>query len=95
MNLEKLRSVVRDCFGKHLYSSAIFFADKLVTVSGAAAADMYLLAQVSCTFFVDKAYFLCWWFATHEQIREGQSCIHVRVGIVTSASVEMNLGAVC
>lgn len=46
MNLDKLRSVVRDALGKHLYSSAIFFADKLVTVSGAAASDVYLLAQV-------------------------------------------------
>lgn len=43
--LEKLRSVVRDCLSKHLHSSAVFFADKLVTLSEHNPADVYLLAQ--------------------------------------------------
>lgn len=45
MEVEKLRSVVRDCLGKHLYSSAIFFADKLVTMAGNATQDMYMHVQ--------------------------------------------------
>ena len=43
--LEKLRGVVRDCLGKHLYASAVFFADKLVTIGGRESTDVYLLAQ--------------------------------------------------
>lgn len=42
--VERVRGVVRDCVSKHLYSSAIFFADK---VAGATSdpADLYMLAQ--------------------------------------------------
>jgi anaphase-promoting complex subunit 6 len=40
--VEKLRAVVRDCLGKHLYSSAIFFADKLATLAGNATQDLYM-----------------------------------------------------
>jgi anaphase-promoting complex subunit 6 len=43
--VEKLRAVVRDCLGKHLYSSAIFFADKLATLAGNATQDLYMQAQ--------------------------------------------------
>ncbi len=43
---ERLRSLVQDCIAKHLYSSAVFYADKLVTLSGHAPADVFLLAQV-------------------------------------------------
>jgi hypothetical protein len=43
--LERLRSVVADCLDKHLLSSAVFFADKLVTLSDGAAEDVFLLAQ--------------------------------------------------
>ena len=39
-----LRSIVQDSLGKHLYDNAIFFADKLVTISGAPD-DVYRLAQ--------------------------------------------------
>jgi hypothetical protein len=41
----KLRAVARDCLGKHLYSSAIFFAGKLVTVAGNATQDVYMQAS--------------------------------------------------
>ncbi|XP_050368000.1 anaphase-promoting complex subunit 6 [Argentina anserina] len=41
---EKLRAVVRDCVTKHLYSSAIFFADKVAAFSKEPA-DIYMLAQ--------------------------------------------------
>ncbi|KAG0597202.1 hypothetical protein M758_UG320200 [Ceratodon purpureus] len=44
-DVEKLRAVVRDCLGKHLYSSAIFFADKLATMAGNATQDLYMQAQ--------------------------------------------------
>ena len=40
-----LRQLVKDCLAKHLYDGAAFFADKLVTLSGGAPADVYLLAQ--------------------------------------------------
>lgn len=43
--LEALRALVKDCLAKHLYAGAAFFADKLVTLSGGAPADVYLLAQ--------------------------------------------------
>ncbi|XP_010537723.1 PREDICTED: anaphase-promoting complex subunit 6 [Tarenaya hassleriana] len=42
--IEKLRGVVRDCVSKHLYSSAIFFADKVAVVTGDPA-DIYMQAQ--------------------------------------------------
>lgn len=42
--IEKLRGVVRDCVSKHLYSSAIFFADKVVAVTSDPA-DIYMQAQ--------------------------------------------------
>ena len=47
--LEKLRSVVRDCLEKHLDDSAVFFADKLVSMSGDGDArdpdDLFLYCQ--------------------------------------------------
>ena len=42
--IEKLRGVVRDCVSKHLYSSAIFFADKVATFT-ADPTDIYMQAQ--------------------------------------------------
>ncbi|XP_073314246.1 anaphase-promoting complex subunit 6 isoform X2 [Primulina huaijiensis] len=42
--VEKLRGVVRDCVSKHLYSSAIFFADKVAAVTSDPA-DVYMQAQ--------------------------------------------------
>ncbi|KAJ4839208.1 Cell division cycle protein 16 [Turnera subulata] len=43
-HIEKLRGVVRDCVSKHLYSSAIFFADKVAALT-ADPADIYMQAQ--------------------------------------------------
>lgn len=43
---EDLTSLVHDCLAKHLYESAAFYADKLVTLSDGAPADVYVLAQV-------------------------------------------------
>ena len=42
----KMRGLVHDCFAKHLYDSAIFFADKLVTMSEGADTDVFTLAEV-------------------------------------------------
>ena len=42
--VEKLRGVVKDCVSKHLYSSAIFFADKVAALTGDPA-DIYMQAQ--------------------------------------------------
>ncbi|XP_021287757.1 anaphase-promoting complex subunit 6 [Herrania umbratica] len=42
--IEKLRGVVRDCVSKHLYSSAIFFADKVAAITNDPA-DVYMQAQ--------------------------------------------------
>ncbi|KAK9905515.1 hypothetical protein WJX75_001308 [Coccomyxa subellipsoidea] len=42
---QRMRSLVHDCLAKHLYDSAIFYADKLVTMSNGAAADVYTLAE--------------------------------------------------
>ncbi|KAL3508780.1 hypothetical protein ACH5RR_028181 [Cinchona calisaya] len=43
-DIEKLRGVVRDCVSKHLYASAIFFADKVAAFT-ADPADIYIQAQ--------------------------------------------------
>ena len=45
LSLDRLRAVVQDSFGKHLFENAIFFADKLVTLSGGNADDVYRLVQ--------------------------------------------------
>ncbi|KAF6158942.1 hypothetical protein GIB67_023925 [Kingdonia uniflora] len=42
--VDKLRGVVRDCVSKHLYSSAIFFADKVAAFTSDPA-DIYMQAQ--------------------------------------------------
>ncbi|KAJ8422601.1 hypothetical protein Cgig2_022663 [Carnegiea gigantea] len=42
--IERLRGVVRDSVSKHLYSSAIFFADKVAAFTGDPA-DIYMQAQ--------------------------------------------------
>ncbi|XP_073103970.1 anaphase-promoting complex subunit 6 isoform X2 [Elaeis guineensis] len=42
--VDRLRGVVRDCVSKHLYSSAIFFADKVALATGDPA-DIYMQAQ--------------------------------------------------
>ncbi|KAG9447859.1 hypothetical protein H6P81_013987 [Aristolochia fimbriata] len=42
--IERLRGVVRDCVNKHLYSSAIFFADKVAGLTSDPA-DIYMQAQ--------------------------------------------------
>ncbi|KAM1474952.1 hypothetical protein ACFX2I_030903 [Malus domestica] len=42
--IEKLRGVVRDCVTKHLYSSAIFFADKVAAFTNDPG-DIYMQAQ--------------------------------------------------
>lgn len=46
-----MRSLVHDCLAKHLYDSAIFYADKLVTMSNGASADVYTLAEVIAHIF--------------------------------------------
>ncbi len=43
---EDLRGLVHDCLAKHLYESAAFYADKLVTLSDGTPSDVYVLAQV-------------------------------------------------
>ena len=45
LTLDRLRAAVQDSFGKHLFENAIFFADKLVTLSGGDADDIYRLVQ--------------------------------------------------
>lgn len=52
----QLRSVVHDCLAKHMYEAAAFFADKLVTLSGYAPAEVYTLAQA---FFCSRQYRRC------------------------------------
>lgn len=44
--LARLRSLVAESLNHHLYTSAAFYADKLVTLSNGAPQDVYLLAQV-------------------------------------------------
>jgi len=47
--LDQLRFRVTDCLDKHLFTTAVFFADKLVTLSDGAAEDVFLLAQARGT----------------------------------------------
>lgn len=51
--LAKLRGVVEDCLAKNLHSSAIFFADKLVSMSNGDRDDVFLYAQA---LYVGKHY---------------------------------------
>lgn len=48
---DRLRALVQDCIAKHLYTSAVFYADKLVTLSQHGPGDVFLLAQVRCATF--------------------------------------------
>lgn len=41
----RLQVLVQDSFQKHLYASAIFFADQLVTLKGAGPEEIYTLAE--------------------------------------------------
>lgn len=41
-----LRQLVHDALSKHLYNSAVFFADKLVSMGGGSLVDIFSLAQV-------------------------------------------------
>jgi len=52
-DVSHLRDVIQDLLDKHMYSSAVFFADKLVALADATPADVYLLAQAH---FVAKHY---------------------------------------
>ncbi len=45
---QDLRALVHDCMGKHLYDSAAFYADKLVTLSNEDPNEVFMLAQVRC-----------------------------------------------
>ena len=40
-----LRQLVHDALSKHLYDSAVFFADKLVSIGGESLVDIFSLAQ--------------------------------------------------
>lgn len=53
---QSLRAVVHDCLAKHMYEAAAFFADKLVTLSGYAPAEVYTLAQA---FFCSRQFRRC------------------------------------
>ena len=44
-HLFQLRSIVQDSLGKHMYENAIFFADKLVSLSHGSEDDVFLLCQ--------------------------------------------------
>ena len=44
-----LRQLVHDALSKHLYDSAVFFADKLVSIGGGSLVDIFSLAQVQNT----------------------------------------------
>mmetsp|Transcript_17222 Transcript_17222/g.28307 ORF Transcript_17222/g.28307 Transcript_17222/m.28307 type:complete len:551 (+) Transcript_17222:192-1844(+) len=52
-SLSRLRNLCRDYCAKHMHDSAMFLADKLVTMSGGAADDIYMLADV---YFLTKQY---------------------------------------
>ena len=53
---QSLRAVVHDCLAKHMYEAAAFFADKLVTLTGYAAIEVYTLAQA---FFCSRQFRRC------------------------------------
>ncbi len=55
-SLQNLRSLVHDCLAKHLYDSAIFFADKLACFTNNAPIEVYNLANA---FFVARQHRRC------------------------------------
>jgi anaphase-promoting complex subunit 6 len=54
--LQNLRSLVHDCLAKHMYDSAIFFADKLAMFTNHGPVEVYNLANA---FFVSRQYRRC------------------------------------
>lgn len=78
--VEKLRAVVRDCLGKHLYSSAIFFADKLATLAGNATQDLYMQVSRVLVFLVYLHFsFMC---CSSFSFAMGEECVAFRLGIL-------------
>ena len=45
--LHRLNALVTDCIGKHLYASAVFYADKLMTLADNHPDTVHQLASVS------------------------------------------------
>jgi hypothetical protein len=41
-SLERLRAIVSDSIGKHMYANAVFFADKLVSMTNGVCARAWL-----------------------------------------------------
>lgn len=46
LRCQQLQMLVHDALAKHMYESAVFFADKLVSMLGNSPLDVYTLAQV-------------------------------------------------
>jgi anaphase-promoting complex subunit 6 len=46
IRVDRLRCLVQDCLAKHLYPTAAFYADLLVSTTNYDISDVYLLAQV-------------------------------------------------
>uniref|UniRef100_A0A803LVT7 Anaphase-promoting complex subunit 6 n=1 Tax=Chenopodium quinoa TaxID=63459 RepID=A0A803LVT7_CHEQI len=73
--IEKLRGVVRDCVSKHLYSSAIFFADKVAAFTSDPA-DIYMQAQA---LFLGRHFRRAFHLlnASHEELKEWDQCLQM------------------
>ena len=53
---------MHDSLAKHLYDSAVFFADKLVTLGGGSGVDVYTLAQVLANvIMMSVGWNMIWW----------------------------------
>ena len=65
-----LRAVVHDCLAKHMYEAAAVFADKLVTLTGYAAIEVYTLAQA---FFCSRQFRRSTWLAI---LAVAECCLH-------------------
>ncbi|XP_066268069.1 cell division cycle protein 16 homolog [Branchiostoma lanceolatum] len=92
VNLDKLRTLVRQYVDAHQYSSALFWADKVSSLSNGEGQDVYWLAQ--CMFLtgqyhrashlirskkLDKKNAACRYLAArcHAEVREWQQALHI------------------
>ncbi|KAK8395649.1 hypothetical protein O3P69_005634 [Scylla paramamosain] len=88
LDLDKFRKVVRSSIERHHYRTAMFWADKVVSLSGGAAADVYWLAQ---TYYLTKQYHRAIVLLTTHKLLRNLTCrylvalCHYEVGEYPSA----------
>ncbi|KAK7090544.1 cell division cycle protein 16 homolog isoform X2 [Littorina saxatilis] len=92
LNLDRLKEIVKKYIDKHHYESALFWADKIVSLSGGAVEDIYWYAQtlyhtgqyhraatLLCSRKLDRHYAACRFLAAkcHFECKEWQEALNI------------------